>query len=151
MKTIRKIMLIAIISTIAVNAVAQKNSKKSKVQPLTNCWNEGGVKRILREPEENAGLPHPAVPYEEQLEQVVIGLSHGDAQQAVGREAQKPNWKSSPWNNDNIIPVSTEKMKAAKLFHFFLIKVNWLISLKDKFDMILVGKRETWIPICCHK
>ena len=43
------------------------------------------------------------------------------------------------------------KMKAARVIYFSLAKVNLLISLRDKFDRILVAKTETWLLIGWHK
>ena len=49
----------------------------------TYCRDEGGVESVLGESEEHAGLPDARVADEEQLEEVVVRLGHGEG--GIGR------------------------------------------------------------------
>ena len=42
----------------------------------TYSGDEGCVEGVLREPEQDAGLPDPTVSDQEEFEQVVVGFSH---------------------------------------------------------------------------
>lgn len=44
--------------------------------PATYGGDEGGVEGVLGEAEQDTGLPHPRVPDQQQLEQVIVGLRH---------------------------------------------------------------------------
>lgn len=43
---------------------------------LTDGRDKGGIKRVLAESEEQARLPDPAVPDQQQFEQVIVRLRH---------------------------------------------------------------------------
>ena len=51
----------------------------------TYCRDEGGVESVLGEAEEHAGLPDARVADEEQLEEVVVRLGHGEGGIGTGR------------------------------------------------------------------
>ena len=44
--------------------------------PATYGGDESGVEGVLGEAEQDTGLPHPRVPDQQQLEQVIVGLRH---------------------------------------------------------------------------
>ena len=50
----------------------------------TYCRDEGGVESVLGEAEEHAGLPDARVADEEQLEEVVVRLGHGEGGKGIG-------------------------------------------------------------------
>lgn len=43
---------------------------------LTDCGDKRGVEGVLAKSEEETCLPHSAVSYEQEFEQVIVGLRH---------------------------------------------------------------------------
>ena len=46
----------------------------------TYCGDKSSIEGVLWEPEENASFSNPRVPNEQQFEQVVVSLSHPEAE-----------------------------------------------------------------------